>query len=137
MGLPGALLLAMDSIRASKENVLARVKANRDQHRGIFEEAIVGYRARMREELDARIADLEAGRAIDHLIGLVAPQDHTVDYDRVIAMLEMDIQTTVDLGERDFACYVMDDWQWRRDFLKNAVDYGSARGAMATTGKLP
>lgn len=124
----------MKSIKAMKSEVLEKVRENREQHRGIFEEAIVGYRKRMQAELDARIEDLHAGRAIDHYIRLEAPQDHTADYDRVIAMLEMEVDQVVELGETDFACYVMDDWQWRRDFLSNAVSYGSA---MATSGKLP
>lgn len=119
----------MKSITTNKTRVLGEIRKNRSQHRKIFEEAIEGYRKQMIEELEARIYALKAGRSVEHHFRFVVPEDHTKDYDRVIQMLEMEVNEEIELDERSFACYVMDDWDWRRDFISNATSYGSVAAA--------
>jgi hypothetical protein len=69
--------------------------ANRDSHRHLFLKAQEGYRKLVIEELDRMLADAKAGRPIRRSISLTEPSDHTKDYDRVIAMLEMSVDDTV------------------------------------------
>ena len=72
-----------------KSQLLTIIKENRDKHRAVFEEAQAGYRTKVIEELDKRLADARAGRRIDTFISLTEPVDQTRNYDRVIKMLEM------------------------------------------------
>lgn len=88
-----------------------------------FEQAIEGYRAAVVKELDQMLEDAKAGRLIKRAIGLVEPQDHTGDYDRIITMLEMSVNDTIELTQQEFAQYVMDQWGWMQEFKTSASFY--------------
>ena len=60
------------------------------------------------------LADAKAGRSIQRSISLAEPADHTEDYDRVLAMLEMSVDETVILSSEEFSQYVLDRWTWSR-----------------------
>jgi len=122
----------MNDVTVEKAELLVIIGKNRDEHRAIFEEAVEGYRKVILAELEQRVEDVKDGKAISHMIHLQAPVDHTDDYSRVIRMLEMHIEDTVAMPESDFSAYVMDDWQWMRDFLSNASSYGSVMAARKT-----
>jgi hypothetical protein len=118
----------MDKIVVNKADLLKVVTENREQHRAIFEEALVGFRAKVVERLDEMIARAKANKKIEMYIGLVQPEDHTKDYDLVIGMLGMDVGDTVELSAREYAQYVTDDWGWRERFLTtNAYYSGTAQ----------
>ena len=127
----------MHAITVKKEELLKKLTANRDAHRAIFLEAQAGFRKRVVEELDRRLEAARKGEAINLHIGLVEPQDHTDDYERVICMLEMDQAPTVELEEHDFAQYVMDDWGWSIQSLtaNSAYSVSAARTLSAKSKK--
>ena len=113
----------MRNVTVDRDDFLAKVTANRDGHREVFEEALEGYRRLLQRELQQRISDLKRGLRIDQYIGLPEPQDHTADYDRVITMAEMSIDDTIQLSEDEFAMYVMDQWRWKQDFAESTLCY--------------
>jgi hypothetical protein len=102
----------MNKVTVKREALLDTIRSNRDAHRAEFLRAQDGFRARAIEELDRRLADARAGRRIALLIQLPEPQDHTVDYDRVIRMLEMSINQEIELTAQEFDQFVMDNWSW-------------------------
>jgi hypothetical protein len=106
-----------------KHNLLEKIRSNRDKHKRIFNEAIEGYRKKAIEELDERIEKLKAGQSVDLFISLPQPQDYTRDYNRVIAMISENLFDEIELTEAEFAQYVLDDWQWKRDFLSVSNTY--------------
>jgi hypothetical protein len=111
-------------VEVKKEEVLTRIRANRDQHRSIYEQAVEGYRKRAIETMEQMIADARKGGEIRQSIHLPVPEDHTEDYDRVIDMLDMEVKATVELSEQEFAWYVRDDWSWKAAFLHSTVGMG-------------
>ena len=113
----------MRTIEVDKPEFLERVGANRDNHRTVFEQALDGYRRRLERELRQRLHDLSRGRRIEQSIRLPEPEDHTDDYDRVLAMAQMSIRDTVELSENEFAMYVMDQWSWKQDFTDTTLRY--------------
>ena len=52
----------------------------------------------------------KAGRSIN----LAEPVDHTADYDRILAMLEMSVDDTISLSAQEFNQYVLDNWELSR-----------------------
>lgn len=46
-------------------------------------------------------------------------------------MLEMDLADTVDLSETDYAQYVLDDWEWKRQFLGTSRVYSLKAAKLA------
>lgn len=121
----------MHRVTVNKVEFIERVRANRDRHRHVFEKALAGYRARLVAELERRIEDLRKARRVEQYIGLPEPEDHTADYDRILAMAEMSVHDTLELSEDEFAQYVMDQWRWKQDFTDTATRYLRAERPVA------
>ena len=113
----------MREITVDKSNLLEVLKKNRTGHRAIFEEALEGYRKRVVSELQSRLDAALSGVKWDACIELVQPEDHTIEYDRAIQMLEMDIDSTVKLSSTEFQNYVQDEWGWTDRFLTSNASY--------------
>ncbi len=113
----------MNTVKVMKSELLAKIGANREQHRNEFEKALAGYRERCIEELEARLVDLRAGRRFDVAIRLPVPEDHTDDYNRVITMLEMSVDDEIEIYEQEFSQYVMDQWSWKGAFTTTNATY--------------
>jgi len=113
----------MRTVTVDREAFIEEVSKNRDSHRAVFEEAVVGYRKQITAELERRIRDISKRRRVDHYIRLPEPEDHTDDYDRVLKMAEMSVRDTIDLSEDEFAQYVMDQWQWKHAFTESTAVY--------------
>ena len=106
-----------------REHLLERLRKNREDHRAIFERALEGFRKKAQFALERRIEDLrERGRG-DVYVSIVEPRDQTKEYDRAILMLEMAVGETVELTEKKFANYVMDDWAWSEQFTSTTAEY--------------
>ena len=74
-------------------------------------------------ELDARLHDACKGRRIDVSISLPQPEDYTDDYDRVLEMLNYEVNGVVEFDQHEFAQYVQDDWGWKNRFLDTSMMY--------------
>lgn len=110
-------------ITVKKDELLSILKNNRSKHRTVFENALDGWRKEAEKQLEQRHQALHAGKIPDLRIGLITPEDHTRDYDRVIRMVEMHQGDLYPLDEQSFAQFVMDDWSWRRQFLNTSNFY--------------
>lgn len=124
----------MDRVTVKKDELLAALRENRENHRDIFEEACEGYQARAIQLLEEHITRIRQGKREQVQVILPAPADHTKDYDRVIRMVEMSVDNEIDLEASDFASYVMDDWRWKREFLmtNSAYSAGATRALGAS-----
>jgi len=112
----------MDMINVGKVDLLARLKENLESHRKVFLEAQKGYRKQVIEELDKMINDAKEGKPIRRSITLPEPSDHTEDYKVVIEMLEMSIDETFEISQREFRNYVLDKWDWSQmAFMANST----------------
>jgi len=112
-------------IKVNKDKLITILKSNRDKHRQIFLEAVDGYRKRLLKELEDQVEQVKQGKHIDRIVHFPEPQDQTKDYERVIGMLEMSNDTEIELSEANYAQYVMDDWQWSREWLHNQQRYST------------
>lgn len=119
----------MNTVKVRKDELLAKLKSNRESHRALFLEAQEGYRDLVIAELDKSLQDAREGREIRTYIRMDAPQDHTDDYDNVIEMLKMSVDDTIELKAIEFQCYVMDKWQWAQAaFVANSAYAAAKRG---------
>lgn len=113
----------MENIRVSKNKLLEILKKNKQLHREIFIGAQKVYRNEVISVLDKMLAEARAGKNIKHNVDLIAPEDHSGDYDRVIQMLELALDDTITLSERDVQQYVMDKWSWSHGWAASNVQY--------------
>lgn len=120
----------MKQVTINKLELVTAIGINMAQHREVFLEALDGYRKAQIDLLERDLARLKSGRSLENAIRyLPAPADHTRDYQRVLKMLAMHVADTIEMSQEDFARYVMDDWQWKRDFLITSANY-SAKAKM-------
>lgn len=116
----------MEDVTIKRQALLEALKDNRDNHRAVFEAGVEEYQNRVIRELQQRIKSLRAGAKTNVHISLPEPEDHTLDYDRIIRMLEMTVDDEITISEYDFAQYVMDDWDWARGFARNTAAYAAS-----------
>jgi hypothetical protein len=104
----------MHSVKVKRTGLLEKIKANRQGHRDLFLKAQEGYRLDVIAELEQHLQDARDRKKISRSLSLPEPQDHTEDYDSVIAMLEMSVDDTIELDAASFQQYVLDKWSWKR-----------------------
>jgi hypothetical protein len=104
--------------------VTEKVRHNRARHQRVYTAALGGYVKDTRRKLLAE-ARLLLREHVPHSVRLnvYPPADHTRDYDRVLAMLEMHTDPTITMDERTFAQFVLDDWDWKEEWLATANTY--------------
>lgn len=117
----------MKQVRIHKGKLLEILRKNRSEHRGIFIEAQKKFREVAIKALDAQLKAARVGKPFElaRLTALVAPEDHTADYDRSIQMLEMSVDVEIVVDEREFRNYVQDTWEWSRDWAVSNMRYVS------------
>lgn len=106
--------------------LLKKIIANRDTHRAEFEKAWEGYKKVVTAWFEKRLEDLKAGHDFYTVMYRdPIPQDHTDDYNRIIAMLEMETREVIKISEAQFANYVLDDWAWSQAFTTSNAVYAA------------
>jgi hypothetical protein len=115
----------MNTVKVKREELLAKVRSNREAHRTLFIKAQEGYRKLVIEELDRMLKDAKEGLRIQRSVTLTEPSNHVKDYDRVITMLEMSVDDTITLDAQAFDRYVMDNWDWSRFALATNTAYAA------------
>lgn len=114
-------------VSIKKEELLAAITTNRDQHKKDFDEAMLGFRTAAIEAMQRNIATAAGGGEIKLGIALTIPVEHTKDYDRVIRMITMSTADEITISEAQFTQYVMDDWNWKAAFVGSTAAYNGKR----------
>ena len=113
----------MDQVTINKQKLIEEIKNNKETHRQAFLLAQKGYKETVIEELENQLEDARAG-AIGHVhFNMAAPQDQTKDYEVALGMLEMSEDEEIVISQRDFQCYVMDDWGWKQQWTTSNHAY--------------
>lgn len=113
----------MREVKVRTAELRAKVQANRDQHRGQYERAMKGWRREATRICQQGIDECAAGTRVLVIATDAPPQDHTKDYDRVLAMIEMSAEDTITLDETSFRQYVLDDWRWKEEWSVSTSKY--------------
>lgn len=117
----------MRNITVDKASLLDTLRANRDAHRAEYDKAVEVYKRRFVEEAEKFAAEalrrVTQGLPFNDFMWLPVPEEHTDDYDRVIALMEWELADTVELSESDFRCYVLNEWGWMTSFTANTSLY--------------
>lgn len=86
---------------------------NKDEHVRLNKQAWKLYRKAMREWLEARLDELEHRKPPTRQIPHPEPESHEEEYERVIGMLQMHQEDTIELTYEVYRMYVDDDWDWK------------------------
>lgn len=123
----------MQTVKVEKPGLLDKLRANRKSHRETFLEALTGYHKAAQKALADRVQEAKDNKRISLHFHLEQPTDQTKEYDRIITMLEMSVDDKIELTQKEFANYVMDDWAWMQEWLHSNRGYSeSARTKLAS-----
>ena len=100
-----------------KEEVLNKLRENREEHISLVQKAQKGHREKFKEMLLERIEQIDAGEPVSTQFDLYVPENHVTDYDRVIEMLEMATEDEIELDDVQFQAYVRGKWSWEHHWL--------------------
>jgi hypothetical protein len=106
-----------------KERLVAIITENRAAHRDLFLRAVEGYRSFVTRELEDKLDQLRDGKLVESWSRYPIPEDHTRDYDRVLRMLDLDERDQMELTEQETAWFIMDDWEWKRQWNTSNTAY--------------
>jgi len=128
-------VLSNMNITAKKEDVLKKLRENRETHATVVKEARAGYIEKAQKAIEKRLGELREGKLVSLLFQLQPPQDHTKVYDTAIQMLDLHTGEEIELDSAQVRTLVMDEWQWSQSFWVSnkaysatADDVGTARG---------
>ncbi len=113
----------MDSVKVNRNELLSALKINKEEHRKTFLDAQEGYREDVIDELDRMLKDAREGKKIKRALVLPEPKDHTSSYETAIRMLEMCVDDIIEITDHEFQQLVMDNWNWKADFVGTASNY--------------
>jgi len=114
----------MNEVRLSKSKLVEILIRNRKEHRHIFLAAQKKYREAVIEALDEQLKLARDGKTfvIGRITRLIAPEDHTREYDTVLRMLGLSLDDEITLSNEQFANLVEDIWVWSRSWaLSNSM----------------
>lgn len=114
------------TVRVNKDEVIKKMKENRDKHHSIFLEALEGYHKEFVKRLESTLEDAKKKKKFTHFWSINQPEDHTDEYDGIIEMLEMSLDGEVVLTQAEFRMYMMDDWGWKNNFLQTNSVYSAS-----------
>lgn len=117
------------TVTVNKDELLDAIKKNRETHREQFEKARDGYDkevARLAAEASAAARSGTTRKLSLDIYQLPVPEDHTVDYNREIRMLEMSVDTVIEIESHLFDEIVMDQWSWSDAFAGTSRRYAGS-----------
>jgi len=115
--------LGLQSVRVGKDDLLAVLRTNLEKHVSEYDAALVGFKEDVKVQLATLLKDVEDGKRIRTTISFDEPQNHRDDYETVIQMLEMSVDTHIDLTMNEFKQYVQDKWSWKDKFSMTNAKY--------------
>lgn len=117
---------SLATVRVKRDDLLKRVEENRTEHADIFEKSMTGWQEEVTAALKEAYEAAVAGTEYKTHFGLPQPDNHTSDYDHVIAMLKMSQDDELVLTASQFGQFVMDKWEWQAQFLSVTSGYSDA-----------
>ena len=107
-----------------KQNVLLEIlRENRDTHKADYEDAYAGYLETCKDSLEDLLEDFKSGKLEIVQWTEFPPQSQVKDYDRVIRMLELSVDSEIELAADEFANFVQDDWHWKENWTFTNSNY--------------
>lgn len=111
-------------ITVKKEELLAKLRENRDIHVKEFNEAKEGFHQAYMDKIDDLIKRANDGD-YKFRVEIIKPESHEKEYNTIIAMLEMSVEDEIELDEASFRNFVLDEWDWSKAFLEATAFYKS------------
>lgn len=112
----------MDSVKVNRDELLKIVRENKEKHIKEYEEAVNDFRLAVIKISNENMEIVNAGK-VDIKSLPVKPTSYESNYVRAIRMLELSVDTVIELNQYDFAKLVLDEWEWKQIFSTSNSSY--------------
>ncbi|SEI98358.1 hypothetical protein SAMN04244579_02688 [Azotobacter beijerinckii] len=104
------------SVNVSRLELIQSLKEGRERHTVDYETAAQDYKDAAIKFLSDALKRAKKGDLSDIAFKLPKPENHTADYDEIIAMMERSVDETISLDSQSFRAYFLGEWDWKRGF---------------------
>lgn len=118
----------MRSVKLNKTELLGIVRENKSKHLRDYDEAVKDYKEAARNIVNYNVGKINEGtlESIAKCKTIPAPpKSYEDEYSRAIRMLELSVETEIDLDADVFNQLVLDEWNWKNQFALMASTYKS------------
>lgn len=118
----------MRSVKLNKVELLGIVRENKEKHISAYKEAVEDYLKAARKIVDYNVDRVNSGVLTEIAMCKpmpAAPKSYEDEYSRAIRMLELSVETEIDLEADIFNQLVLDEWNWKNQFAMMASTYKS------------
>ena len=100
--------LGSRKINVKKEDLLAKILENKNNHVIEYEKAIIAYKKEALKQL-AELTKKVNGGILDIKLDLITPINNAENYNKIIEMFEWEVEDIVVLEQSEFIEYVQDE----------------------------
>lgn len=119
---------AMRDVKVNKVELLDIVRANKEKHTREYLEAVEDFKkaAINIAEHNLKLAQTADTEQIAKFKALPSkPVSYEDSYSRAIRMLELSVESVIEVEEQIFNQLVLDEWQWKHNFAATSASYKS------------
>lgn len=101
--------------------LIEKLKANLEKHKKDYEEAVIGYKEKLKYDLEQALDLVTLCQNPSDLrrlkpVRFEFPVSYETNYIDAIEMLEWSVEETIQLDQSSFKQYVQDEWSWTQSF---------------------
>lgn len=109
----------MNSVKINRAELLLIVLTNKEKHVREFDEAVADYKNAVVKIAEENLALAKTGN-LDEISRMKTvpsrPNSYETSYTRAIRMLQLSVDSEIELTTHDFDQLVLDEWQWKASF---------------------
>lgn len=122
------------NVKVDRLDLLSKLRANLEVHRAEYNEALDEFYNRLLEDLKLATKKVKNVKSVQELkdftFNVTFPQNHEQDYLDVIEMLEMSVDTEIQLDAVSFKAFVKNEWPWQDAFRMTKVLYNTVGSSL-------
>jgi hypothetical protein len=113
-----SLNLHSQSIHVRRLELITILETNMAKHAAEYSEAMVNYRKAVIVDLQEALAKAnDEEQDISKVsVQFIPPVSHEAEYSRVIKMLKLSVDDSIEIDNQAYDAYVEDEWQWKKNF---------------------
>jgi len=97
-------------ITIDKNQLITTILENKNNHIKDYKEAVKAYKIEAKKQLQQATQDLKDGK-LKIKLNLITPVDRSLDYDKVVEMFKWEQKDSIEITQKEFNEYVLDETQ--------------------------
>jgi hypothetical protein len=120
----------LKTVNINKIQLINILKENLKKHAEDLDKVLINYRQEMIIKFQDHLTMFKTANTPKDIMELELnmwpqkPISHIDDYNKALRMAELSVDDVIELDEREFSKFVMDEWAWKQEFEMTKTLYG-------------